>query len=113
MECDSERVFKKNFTVLGEDVDKSLMAGFSERTVYILQVWSLAVHNLMYSFPGEHAKASSSLFRSPGSGVAQLYLSSRGHLFSCGADGSLKVRQLAHHAASHQYTATLGSISSR
>jgi len=57
-------------------------------------VWSLAVHNLMYSFAGEHAKGSSSLFRSAGSGVTQLYLSAHSHLFSCGADGSLKVRQL-------------------
>jgi len=62
----------------------------------MIQVWSLAVHNLMYSFPGEHAKGSSSLFRSAGSGVSQLHLSSDGHLFSCGADGSLKVRQLIH-----------------
>jgi len=62
----------------------------------VIQVWSLAVHNLMYSFPGEHAKGSSSLFRSAGSGVSQLHLNSDGHLFSCGADGSLKVRQLIH-----------------
>jgi WD40 repeat protein len=59
-----------------------------------IKVWSLAIHGLMYSFPGEHSKGSSSLFRTAGSGVTQLYLSPLGHLFSCGADGSLKVRQL-------------------
>ena len=59
----------------------------------LLQVWGLAVHNLMYSFPGEHAKGSS-LFRNISSGVTQAYLSPLGHLFSCGTDGSLKVRQL-------------------
>lgn len=50
------------------------------------------MHNLVYAFPGEHAKGS--IFRNVSSGVTQLYLSPEGHLFSCGADGSLRVRNL-------------------
>lgn len=50
------------------------------------------MHNLIYSFPGEHSKGS--IFRNMGSGVTQLYLSHDAQLFSCGADGSMKVRQL-------------------
>jgi len=57
-----------------------------------IKVWSLGVHNLAYSFPGEHAK--NSIFRNMGSGVTHLHMSINSHLFSCGADGSMKVRQL-------------------
>ena len=59
-----------------------------------IQVWGLSVHTLMFSFPGEHAK--NSIFRNMGSGVIQLHLNSKKQLFSCGADGSMKVRQLPH-----------------
>lgn len=48
--------------------------------------------SLLHSFPGEHTK--STLFRNMGMGVSHLYLDASGRLFSCGADGSLKVRQL-------------------
>ena len=61
-------------------------------TFGMFQVWGLTVHNLIYSFPGEHSKGS--IFRNMGSGVTQLYLSPQSQLFSCGADGSMKVRQL-------------------
>ena len=58
----------------------------------MFQVWGLTVHNLVYSFPGEHSK--SSIFRNMAAGVTQLYVSPLSQLFSCGADGSMKVRQL-------------------
>lgn len=59
-----------------------------------LQVWSLNVHNLVYSFPGEHSKNTIFPRNVQGAGVSQLYLSNSGQLFSCGSDGSMKVRQL-------------------
>jgi len=57
-----------------------------------IKVWGLSVHNLWYSFPGEHSK--SSIFRNMGSGVTQCFVTANNQLFSCGADGSMKVRQL-------------------
>ena len=48
----------------------------------------------MQTFPAEHAK--SSLFHnvSSGFGVAQLYITDDDELFSCGADGTLRLRRL-------------------
>jgi len=58
-----------------------------------IKVWSLnTVNVLLYSFPQEHAR--SSLFRNVGMGVSHLYVDFSGRLFSCGADGSMKMRQL-------------------
>ncbi|XP_051173147.1 dmX-like protein 2 isoform X2 [Leptopilina boulardi] len=57
-----------------------------------IKVWGLTVHSLLYSFPGEHPR--SSFFKNIGQGVTQLHVDSAGRLFSCGADGSMKVRQL-------------------
>ncbi|XP_058802358.1 dmX-like protein 2 isoform X2 [Phymastichus coffea] len=57
-----------------------------------IKVWGLTVHTLLYSFPGEHPR--SSFFKNIGQGVTQLHVDSAGRLFSCGADGSMKVRQL-------------------
>lgn len=65
------------------------------------QVWGLAAHQLMYSFPGEHAR--SSFFKHIGQGVTQLYVDSGARLFSCGADGSMKVRQLPERDIVHTY----------
>lgn len=56
------------------------------------QVWGLSVHAALYSFTGEHAR--SSFFKHIGQGVTQLQVDANGRLFSCGADGSMKVRQL-------------------
>lgn len=50
------------------------------------------MHQVLYNFPGEHAR--SSFFKPIGQGVTQIYLDSSARLFSCGADGSMKVRQL-------------------
>lgn len=51
-------------------------------------------NQLCFSFPGEHSK--NTFFRSVGStsGVTQVAINNSGHLFSCGADGSIKFRQL-------------------
>jgi hypothetical protein len=57
-----------------------------------IKVWGLSVHTALYSFPGEHAR--SSFFKNIGQGVTQLHVDSASRLFSCGADGSMKVRQL-------------------
>ncbi|BES94787.1 Dmx-like 1 [Nesidiocoris tenuis] len=57
-----------------------------------IKVWGLTLHQLLYNFPGEHAR--SSFFKGIGQGVTQIYLDPNARLFSCGADGSMKVRQL-------------------
>ncbi|XP_035791967.1 dmX-like protein 2 isoform X1 [Anopheles albimanus] len=57
-----------------------------------IKVWGLTVHTQLYSFMGEHAR--SSFFKHIGQGVTQLQIDQGGRLFSCGADGSMKVRQL-------------------
>ncbi|XP_055535273.1 dmX-like protein 2 isoform X2 [Wyeomyia smithii] len=57
-----------------------------------IKVWGLTVHTLLYSFMGDHAR--SSFFKHIGQGVTQLQIDQCGRLFSCGADGSMKVRQL-------------------
>ncbi|XP_055842018.1 dmX-like protein 2 isoform X1 [Episyrphus balteatus] len=58
-----------------------------------IKIWSLTHHAQLYTFSGEHAK--SSFFKHIGQGVSQLQLDSQGRLFSCGSDGSMKVRQLS------------------
>ncbi|CAL4066160.1 unnamed protein product [Meganyctiphanes norvegica] len=57
-----------------------------------IKVWGLSVHNLIYNLPGEHSR--SSLFKNLSQGVTQLHLDGNNRLFSCGADGSIKLRQL-------------------
>lgn len=59
---------------------------------HVFQIWNLSTHQLMYTFPAEHAR--SSFFKHIGQGVTQLQVDSSARLFSCGADGSMKVRQL-------------------
>nr|XP_027212864.1 dmX-like protein 1 [Penaeus vannamei] len=57
-----------------------------------IKVWGLSIHNLIYNLPGEHSR--SSLFKNLSQGVTQLQLDNKNRLFSCGADGSIKLRQL-------------------
>ncbi|KAL7632237.1 UNVERIFIED_CONTAM: hypothetical protein RMT77_017453 [Armadillidium vulgare] len=57
-----------------------------------IKVWGLSVHNLVYNLPGEHSRTS--LFKNLSQGVTNLYLDSCNRLFSCGADGSVKMRIL-------------------
>ncbi|XP_035825075.1 dmX-like protein 2 [Aplysia californica] len=59
-----------------------------------IKVWGLKIHQLIFSFPGEHSKTT--FFKNVGStsGVAQVTMGPLNHLFSCGVDGSMKFRQL-------------------
>ncbi|XP_076465247.1 dmX-like protein 2 isoform X2 [Babylonia areolata] len=59
-----------------------------------IKVWAMNSNQLCFSFPGEHSK--NTFFRNVGatSGVTQVAINSTNHLFSCGADGSIKFRHL-------------------
>ncbi|KAF2892303.1 hypothetical protein ILUMI_13871 [Ignelater luminosus] len=57
-----------------------------------IKIWGVSVPTVLLSLPAEHAR--SSFFKNIGQGVTQLHIDSCGRLFSCGADGSMKVRQL-------------------
>ncbi|KAH0821627.1 hypothetical protein GEV33_001164 [Tenebrio molitor] len=57
-----------------------------------IKIWGVSVPNVLLSLPTEHAR--SSFFKNIGQGVTQLHIDSHARLFSCGADGSMKVRQL-------------------
>ncbi|XP_041980851.1 dmX-like protein 2 isoform X4 [Aricia agestis] len=57
-----------------------------------IKVYSLTTHQLLHTFAGEHAR--SSFFKHIGQGVTQIYIDNAGRLFSCGADGTMKVRRL-------------------
>lgn len=65
-------------------------------TNFLFKVWCLASSGgprvPLYTFVGEHAR--SSLFRNVGVGVSHLYIDTCGRLFSCGADGSMKMRHI-------------------
>lgn len=56
------------------------------------QVWSVATQCPLYTFPNEHARQS--LFRNLGTGVMQIEVGPADHIFSCGADGTMKMRVL-------------------
>ncbi|XP_067352040.1 dmX-like protein 2 isoform X4 [Channa argus] len=57
-----------------------------------MKVWKLAGHGLMHSFSNEHAKQS--IFRNIGAGVMQVETQPNNRIFTCGADGTLKMRVL-------------------
>ncbi|XP_034019606.1 dmX-like protein 2 [Thalassophryne amazonica] len=57
-----------------------------------MKVWKLAGHGLMHSFSSEHAKQS--IFRNIGAGVMQVETCPGNRIFTCGADGTLKMRVL-------------------
>uniref|UniRef100_A0A3Q4IG57 Dmx-like 2 n=1 Tax=Neolamprologus brichardi TaxID=32507 RepID=A0A3Q4IG57_NEOBR len=57
-----------------------------------MKVWKLAGHGLMHSFSTEHAKQS--IFRNIGAGVMQVETRPVNRIFTCGADGTLKMRVL-------------------
>nr|XP_054588314.1 dmX-like protein 2 isoform X3 [Nothobranchius furzeri] len=57
-----------------------------------MKVWKLAGHGLMHSFSNEHAKQS--IFRNIGAGVMQVETRPGNRFFTCGADGTLKMRVL-------------------
>uniref|UniRef100_A0A8C5PMH0 Dmx like 2 n=1 Tax=Leptobrachium leishanense TaxID=445787 RepID=A0A8C5PMH0_9ANUR len=57
-----------------------------------MKVWKLTGHGLIHSFKNEHAKQS--IFRNIGAGVMQIEVGENKRIFSCGADGTLKMRML-------------------
>ncbi|XP_041837885.1 dmX-like protein 2 isoform X1 [Melanotaenia boesemani] len=57
-----------------------------------MKVWKLAGHGLMHAFSNEHAKQS--IFRNIGAGVMQVETRPGNRIFTCGADGTLKMRVL-------------------
>uniref|UniRef100_A0A8D0D7S2 Dmx like 1 n=1 Tax=Sander lucioperca TaxID=283035 RepID=A0A8D0D7S2_SANLU len=57
-----------------------------------IKIWSLATQCLLYTFPNEHARQS--MFRNLGTGVMQIEVGPSNHIFSCGADGTMKMRCL-------------------
>uniref|UniRef100_A0A8C5CXB7 Dmx like 1 n=1 Tax=Gadus morhua TaxID=8049 RepID=A0A8C5CXB7_GADMO len=69
--------------------ESSFVSGSAEGNI---KVWSLADQTLLHNFPSEHARQS--LFRNLGTGVMQLEAGPTNHVFSCGADGTMKMRVL-------------------
>ncbi|XP_056393355.1 dmX-like protein 1 isoform X2 [Hyla sarda] len=57
-----------------------------------IKVWSLTTLTLMHTFLNEHARQS--IFRNIGTGVMQIETGPANHIFSCGADGTVKMRIL-------------------
>ncbi|XP_044294884.1 dmX-like protein 2 isoform X2 [Varanus komodoensis] len=57
-----------------------------------VKVWRLAGYGLIHSFKHEHAKQS--IFRNLSTGVMQIEMAQGNRIFSCGADGTLKMRVL-------------------
>ncbi|XP_040277604.1 dmX-like protein 1 [Bufo bufo] len=57
-----------------------------------IKVWSLSTFGLMHTFLNEHARQS--IFRNIGTGVMQIETGPANHIFSCGADGTVKMRLL-------------------
>ncbi|KAM4819521.1 dmX-like protein 1 isoform 5-T5 [Thomomys bottae] len=57
-----------------------------------IKVWSLSTFSLLHTFISEHARQS--IFRNIGTGVMQIETGPANHIFSCGADGTMKMRIL-------------------
>ncbi|KAI3372724.1 hypothetical protein L3Q82_023186 [Scortum barcoo] len=72
-----------------DPTEDCFISGSSEGNI---KVWSLATQCPLYTFPNEHARQS--LFRNLGTGVMQIEVGPANHIFSCGADGTMKMRIL-------------------
>ncbi|XP_055017925.1 dmX-like protein 1 [Boleophthalmus pectinirostris] len=72
-----------------DPTEDCFISGSSEGNI---KVWSLSTQTLLYTFPNEHARQS--LFRNLGTGVMQIEVGPANHIFSCGADGTMKLRLL-------------------
>ncbi|XP_053150335.1 dmX-like protein 1 isoform X3 [Hemicordylus capensis] len=57
-----------------------------------IKVWSLSSFSLLHTFINEHSRQS--IFRNLGTGVMQIETGPANHIFSCGADGTVKMRIL-------------------
>ena len=65
---------------------------FAPNFVSKFQIWSLSTYKCYYTFVEEHARHG--IFKNISQGVLQVHVDAYNRLFSCGADGSMKVRQL-------------------
>lgn len=67
---------------------------FVNKFLFRWQVWALGapMSSPLFFYPGEHKH--SSFFKHMGQGVTQIQLDQMGRMFSCGVDGSMKVRSL-------------------
>ncbi|KAJ7994355.1 hypothetical protein DPEC_G00265000 [Dallia pectoralis] len=72
-----------------DPIEDCFISGSAEGNI---KVWSLSTQNLLHQFPNEHARQS--LFRNLGTGVMQIEVGPSNHMFSCGADGTMKMRIL-------------------
>ncbi|XP_076005529.1 dmX-like protein 1 [Genypterus blacodes] len=72
-----------------DPTEDCFISGSSEGNI---KVWSLSTQSLLYTFPKEHARQS--LLRNLGTGVMQIEVGPANHIFSCGADGTMKMRVL-------------------
>ncbi|CAB1319344.1 unnamed protein product [Coregonus sp. 'balchen'] len=72
-----------------DPTEGSFISGSAEGNI---KVWSLSTQCLLHHFPNEHARQS--LFRNLGTGVMQIEVGPANHIFSCGADGTMKMRIL-------------------
>ncbi|XP_045427822.1 dmX-like protein 1 isoform X12 [Pipistrellus kuhlii] len=57
-----------------------------------IKIWNLSTFSLLHTFISEHARQS--IFRNIGTGVMQIETGPANHIFSCGADGTMKMRIL-------------------
>lgn len=57
-----------------------------------IKIWSFSTFTLLHTFINEHARQS--IFRNIGTGVMQVETGPANHIFSCGADGTMKMRIL-------------------
>jgi len=57
-----------------------------------IKIWSLSSYKCYYTFVEEHSRHG--IFKNISQGVLQVHVDAHNRLFSCGADGSMKVRQL-------------------
>uniref|UniRef100_A0A670XTY4 Dmx like 1 n=1 Tax=Pseudonaja textilis TaxID=8673 RepID=A0A670XTY4_PSETE len=57
-----------------------------------IKVWCLSNFSLLHTFLNEHSRQS--IFRNLGTGVMQIETGPANHIFSCGADGTVKMRIL-------------------
>ncbi|XP_067270720.1 dmX-like protein 1 [Pseudorasbora parva] len=72
-----------------DSTEASFISGSAEGNI---KVWSMSTQTLLHSFTNEHARQS--LFRNLGTGVMQIETAPANHVFSCGADGTMKMRVL-------------------
>lgn len=64
----------------------------SQVGLFLFQIWSLTSYRCCFTFSDEHTRHG--IFKNISQGVSQVFVDQCNRLFSCGADGTMKVRQL-------------------